>query len=327
MEDIDELMNDDQFENEELLDSQSPYEGSQSDGDLINSLLETKGIEDPSRIKFENDNGEIEEVDWNSLNDVEKLNILSSSSESDPETALNNQEIELLNAIRTSNLTPAEYLQYIGRQSIGNYIQQNSATQFKIDEYTDEELYVLDLLSKTEDITEQEALEALENSKANEALFRKQMDAVRSDYRKAEVENLRQIQAQQEYQAQVEFNRTAHQLQDEINNFTEFAGYEVNMDNDEKQDVYTFLVGHDNAGNSWLGKALKDKQSAVRMAWLTLYGEQMVQDITDYYKSYITQVRKNSYNKGVEDARNGYVNTVYRPKTMSKTSYDDLDNF
>jgi hypothetical protein len=39
--------------------------------------LKTRGIDDVSKIKFEDDNGNIEEKDWNSLTKEEKFNILN----------------------------------------------------------------------------------------------------------------------------------------------------------------------------------------------------------------------------------------------------------
>jgi len=86
-------------------------------------LLKDRGIEDKSKIKFENEDGQVEEVDWNNLNDQDKLNILRSSEEQ-PETGLDDSEINLINAIRTSGMTPQEYLNYIGNYAAQSYAQQ-----------------------------------------------------------------------------------------------------------------------------------------------------------------------------------------------------------
>jgi hypothetical protein len=39
----------------------------EEDEDIISYLLREKGIKDPSQIKFEGENGELETRDWNSL--------------------------------------------------------------------------------------------------------------------------------------------------------------------------------------------------------------------------------------------------------------------
>jgi hypothetical protein len=79
--------------------------------------LKTRGIDDPSRIKFEDDNGNIEERDWNTLSKEEQFNILntplsfSRENEDNYTEGLTEEEINLVNQIRQSNLSPSEYLQ------------------------------------------------------------------------------------------------------------------------------------------------------------------------------------------------------------------------
>ena len=91
-----------------------------SKSNLIDELLKDKGISDSSKIKFENDEGEIEEVDWNSLSSEEQLNILKSKDEPiyNNDYDLDESEIQLINAIRKGNMTPQEYINFIQRDSI-----------------------------------------------------------------------------------------------------------------------------------------------------------------------------------------------------------------
>ena len=49
--------------------------------DIITYLLNQKGIKDPSQIKFEGENGELETRDWNSLSLEEQYNILQTPSD------------------------------------------------------------------------------------------------------------------------------------------------------------------------------------------------------------------------------------------------------
>ena len=73
------------YSSDEVIDDTTPQEYEDGDEqpysaeDIINSLLESRGIEDSSKIKFENEDGEIEEVSWNDLDNESKLNILNSS--------------------------------------------------------------------------------------------------------------------------------------------------------------------------------------------------------------------------------------------------------
>jgi len=71
-------------------------------------------------------------------------------------------------------MSPSEYIDYIGNTSVNNYIQnsQNQSYQFIVDQYTDDELFKADFISRM-NASEEEAEEALEKAKSNEVLFNK----------------------------------------------------------------------------------------------------------------------------------------------------------
>ena len=320
---IDELeenvINNDDDVQEQIQDSEQPHIS--SDSEFISQLLRQRGIEDRSSIKFETEEGEIEEKNWDLLTDEERFNILQSSV--DTSADLDDEEIMLLNTIRSNNLTPSEYIRSVQNASIQQYVQNNDKPKYSVDEYSDEELYVMDLINRTEDLTEEEALEALERAKQNETLFQKQINATRNEYRKAEQDSIQYTQMQQQEAAKERFNQFANTVKDSIYNFKEFAGYDLNMEDDDMDELYNFITGFDNAGNSWFGKALNDPNTLVKMAWFALNGEKMIQDITDYYNKEITNVRKNSYNNGLKNNNNN--NFAYKPKKDNINSFDDLD--
>ncbi len=296
--------------------------------DFTTFLLKSRGIEDKTKIKFQNEDEEIEELDWDSLSNEDKLNVLNSSLEN-PETELDNSEIQLINNIRNSGLSPEEYVQYIQQQSINTYMQNAQQPQYAVDEYDDDELFIADFMSRMGDVTEEEAQEALERAKSNEALYTKQMGAIRNEYKAIEEDNLRQAQFEQEQEAQARYDEFAQSIEDEINNLTEYSGYDLNLEQDDMQELYDFITGQDAAGNNYFAKALADPKLLVQTAWLALNGQQMIEDITDYFQKEITQVRKESYKKGQEDAKNKMTNVVYKQsnRTNNKQTFDDLDDF
>lgn len=304
-----------------------PEEG---EDDFLTSLLKSRGIEDKSKIKFATEEGDVEEVDWDSLSNEDKLNILS-SSESTPENGLDESEIQLINAIRNSGMSPSEYLQFIGNGEVERYIQNSQEPQYEIDEYSDDELFLMDFMSRMGEVTEDEATEALERAKANEGLFKKQIEAIRNEYKQAEQENQMQEQLEQEQIAQQQYDQFSDQIVDEINNLTEIQGFELNMENDDMQELYDFITGYDAAGNNYLAKALSDPRILVKTAWLALNGDQMINDITSYFQKEIASVRKESYKKGVTDTQKKmekadkvvFKDTHTKP---SKEVFDDLDD-
>lgn len=304
-------------------------EGEGEEDDFLTSLLKSRGIEDKSKIKFATEEGDIEEVDWDSLSSEDKLNILS-SSESTPENGLDESEIQLINAIRNSGMNPAEYLQFIGNGEVERYIQNSQEPQYEIDAYSDDELFLMDFMSRMGEVTEDEATEALERAKANEGLFKKQIEAIRNEYKQAEQENQMQAQLEQEQIAQQQYDQFSDQIVDEINDLKEIQGFELNMENDDMQELYDFITGQDAAGNNYLAKALSDPRILVKTAWLALNGDQMINDITSYFQKEIANVRKESYKKGVTDTQKKMekTNNVVFKDTHTKPSkevFDDLD--
>lgn len=299
------------------------------DTDFIDSLLKEVGIEDKTKIKFEIEEGDIQELSWDSLSNSEKLNVLRSTNESDDE--LDDTEIQLINTIRESGMTPSEYLEYLLDSGIQNYLQntQNSGPQYQVDQFSDDELFIYDFMSRTGDVTDEEAQEALQRAKSNEQLYAKQIGAIRNEYRTIEEENLKQAQLEQEQEAQEQFNQFSEQITDEINNFNDFSGYDLNMEDDDKQMLYDFITDTDESGTNYFMKALSDPETLVQAAWFILNGKQMVEDITQYFQNEIKQVRKESYEKGLEQGRlnNQGSSMEYKPRGTQSHIYNDLDDF
>ena len=297
----------------------------QEDDDFVTSLLKSRGIEDKSKIKFEDEQGTIEELNWDNLSNDEKLNVLNSSNQ-DPETDLDDNEIQLINAIRGSGLTPAQYLETVQRQSINNYLQnsRNTQSQYQVDQYSDDELFIYDFISRMGDVTNEEAQEALEKAKSNETLFNKQMNAIRNEYKSIEEENKRQAEIEQEEMAKEQFNQFAGKIADQISNFNEFQGYDLNLDSDDKDTLYEFITGRDAAGYNHFYKALSDPKTLVETAWLILNGRQMVDDITSYFQNEIKKVRRENTQKQDKNS-----NVVFTDKKIdtAKEVYNDLDEF
>lgn len=296
--------------------------------DFIDSLLKSKGIEDKTKIKFENEEGSIDEVDWDTLSNEDKLNIIQSSDTVQKPSFLDS-EIELINAIRQSGMSPSEYLNYIGSDSVNRYIQNTQTPQYTVDQYNDDELFLADFMTRMQDVTEEEAQEALAQAKSNETLFQKQINAIRNEYKTIENENLQQSQIEQEQQQQLQYQEFTDNVVNEINNFTNISEYGIELADEDKQELYDFITGADAAGNNYFAKAMADPKTLVETAWFALNGKQMINDLTDYFKKEITQVRKESYEKGKQDAskkQNSQV--VYKKKEVTDTNmFDDLDDF
>jgi len=88
-----------------------------SNESALTRYLKTMGISDPERIKFENEKGDIEEVNWDSLSEDEKFNILSTEQDNS-ELDLDDAEIDLINRIRLSNMSVNDFVRSIHQQGV-----------------------------------------------------------------------------------------------------------------------------------------------------------------------------------------------------------------
>ena len=290
-----------QEEEEPVVQEPVIQEQYQNNDDLLSDFLKTRGIDDVSKIKFEDENGNVEERDWYSLTKQEKFNILNTPLEiTEPDNQdLSNEEIQLLNEIRKSNLTPQQYIQQIQGQEV---IQE---PQYKIDDLSDDELFLLDLESRVGELSEDTAAQALANAKQNEELFKKQVDGIRKEYKEREDYQLQQQEAEIEQQRQEAYNQFQDQVIGSINNFNAIGNLDLNFDDSDKEELAQFMLSRDEAGNNYLWQALQDPNTLVKAAWFILNGDEAINNISDYFINQIKQVSENQYKKGFEEGKNG----------------------
>lgn len=281
--------------------------------DIIISMLKQIGISDPSKIKFENDEGEIEEVSWDSLSAEEKMNILTPESP-DPNYGLEEPEINFINLLRDAGITPEEYINYQREQAIEEYRQVLEGNpQYEVERLTDEDLYALDLQSRVPDMTDEEVAIALEHEKANPELFEKKMQGIRAEYKALEDERRQNEELLEQQQKQEQFEAFQSDVLDAIESLDEVGGVKLNLDEDDMEEVANFILSLDSAGVSYLGKALDDPQTLARMAWFALKGDEAFATITDYYDKEIAKEKRSAYEAGYEDAKKGI-----QPKSTRK---------
>ena len=294
MNDFDEVIFDDEFEetdDDDIIQAkpdEKPDEQPSNEDDLTSEVLRLKGITDSSKIKFEDESGAIIERSWDTLSREEQLNILVGESEQETND-LTDDEIELLNAIRNSGMSVNDYLNQ-------TFISQPEPS-YKIDQLSDEDVYALDLLEKVgaDNITDQELEQAINNAKQNETLFKKTVEGLRKEYiRLQQDEEAQQANALAEQQ-QVEYNKFAASIQNEIRGLNSFAGQELELSNEDSEDLAAFMLDLDDKGISAFGYALQDPHLFTKAAFWLLNEEQIVEELT--------KQMQNSYKRGYEAAK------------------------
>ena len=302
--------------------------------DIITYLLNQKGIKDPSQIKFEGENGELETRDWNSLSLEEQYNILQTPSDTS-DTDLDDQEIQLINQLRLNGISPEEFIQMTKNEGAQEYAASLTPEQnYVVDDFNDEELYIYDMKARVPDMTEDELAASLEAAQANPQAFEKQIAGLREEYKRLEQEEIQQQQAINQEEQQQQFEEFQNNVYNAINGIEDIGG-SIELEDDDKDLLAEFILGRDNAGMSYLGKALNDPETLVKMSWFALRGEEALDDIQNYYAEQIKIARQTGYNEGL--AASGKEKTpkvaVRKPKTntkpisaFSKSSYDSIDD-
>lgn len=263
--------------------------------DFISSYLKEYGIDDPSKIKFENESGEIEEVDFNSLSDEDKLNIFKELSN----PGYTDYEKEVINYLRTNNVTLDKLIEYYQEQAIESYLKDNPEARhektYQIDDYSDDELYLADLKTKFPDFTDEELTSKLDSAKLNEELFEKEVAAIRAQYKQQEEEYI----AEQERLQEQSYQELEKNLQQSMNNFTEILldhedpkSDSIEIEDADRTDMMRYLLERDKDGKSQLVRDLEDPNALIEIAYYRTRERDNLTGLTRYWKQELANERK-----------------------------------
>lgn len=298
--------------------------------DIVKELLKLQGIEDPSSINFENEDGSIEKLNWSDLTLEEQLNILN-TKDSKPVENINpefgDDFLSLAQELRDNNMSVDDFVNYIKNQGAQEY-QTSLQPNYEVDNISDDELFKIDLKNRIPDITIEQLEGALEQAKTNEELYQKQVNGIRDEYKQFEDEQNAQNEAISAEEQQQRYNEFANTIAQSIDSLESINGIDVELEDEDKMELANFILGQDTAGVSNLGKALNDPETLVKVAWFALKGADAIDSITEYFKNEITKVRESSYQKGLEDADKKKSPRVAITKDKEQKKYvsiDDLD--
>lgn len=277
--------------------------------DLTRELLTRQGISDINKIKFEDESGAVVEKSWDSLSNNEKLMILS--HQEDPDTSLDDAEIELINQIRESGMTPDQYIQSL-------QVSEPPTPTYEVDNMSDDELFCLDLLDKVgaDNITDEELQQALENAKANENLYSKQVASLRVYYKGLEEKRQQELEYEKQAEAEQQFNAFANNIVESIRNFNSFEDTPVELSTDEMEDLANYILTRDASGYSEFGRLLNDPAQFTRAAFWMLKGPEILNEM----QKQIKEAYLRGYNETHKTAPANKVFTKPQTQTVSKNN-------
>ena len=252
---------------------------SESEFDLTRELLNLQGISDMNKIKFEDESGAVVEKSWDALSNNEKLMILS--HQEDPDTSLDASEIELINQIRESGLTPGQFIQRLQDEVVAS-----PAVRYEVDDMSDDELFCLDLLDKvgSDNITDEELQQALDSAKANSSLYDKQVASLRVYYK--DLEDKRRAQDELEIQEanEKQFEQFSNAIINAIQNFNIAEDTPVELSHDEMENLADFILTRDDNGYSKFGYLLNDPNYFTKAAFWVLKGPELLNEMQKQIK-------------------------------------------
>lgn len=289
------LLPDQPSDNDSAPKAEETVEQPEVEDDLITSYLKSKGIADPTKIQFENEEGGIDEVDFNTLPKEEQLTMLQELASSD----YTDYEKQVINYLRVNNTDLQGVITYFQNKAIEDYLAQNpdqaTKKEYKIDDYSDDELYIADLAAKYPHFTEDELNAKLETAKTNEELFKKEVDSLREFYKGEEDRQAEEAKAseQQQYEA------LQNTLLESIGKFNEIVldtedpkSDSLEIEDSDKQMMLDYLLTPDKDGQSQFDKDLSDPNALIELAWLRTHGRDTITGISQYWKKELADTRK-----------------------------------
>ena len=249
-------------------DNSNSVENEETD-DIISIFLKDRGIIDPSKIQFEGEDGNIEELDFNSLDREEQLNILKEIT--DP--GLSEHEIDVVNYLRKNKVSFNEVIDYFANQRLQEYLSAHPEPEpqrsYSVDDYSDDELYLADLKYKYPSFTDEELVSKLNIAKSDDSLFTKEVEVLRQSYKAEEDRAHEEALAaeQQEYEAlKTNLINAASGFGEIVLDYTDPQSDSLVIEDSDRNQILGYLLNQDKDGKSQFVKDIENPETLIELA-------------------------------------------------------------
>lgn len=275
--------------------------------ELVEGILKNLGIVD-NKITILDEEDKEQEVDFFSLTREEQLDILSPNiEEQKPEPfELQSTEQDLIKYLRDNDLTIEEYLNLYKDQILEE--SGGSETVYSVDAYTDEELFLADLKSRFDDLTEEDLEKELSKALEDKELFTKKMSKLRADYKQLEETYNADLERVADEQREEQYNQFVDTMVDVAIKTPDLYGIE--LEDEEKNNVLSFLLELDDNGTSEFYKSLNDPETLYKAAWFLTYGKDAFDAIKNAYETEIANLKKDSTKKVIVKRDNKKIDNI-----------------
>lgn len=263
--------------------------------DLISDLLKTRGINGTKLTMLDEEEKEVE-VDFFELPRKEQIEILNATEEppefvDDSLKGLADNEKEFLDYLREENISLDDYLNKYKEQVISEAGVEPEVS-YDIDAYTDEELFLLDLKSRYEDLTDDQLKNELDKALEDKEVFEKKIIKTREEYKGLEDRYKEDKAIQIEQQKEEDYGKFIDTMVDVAVKNPEFYGIE--LEDDEKNEILSYLLEMDDSGSSEFARAINDPKKLYEAAWFLKYGKEAFDAIRNAHESEIRGLKKDS---------------------------------
>lgn len=281
-------------EDDDVGDNEEPTNPDYSNNSLY-SFLQSRGIKDPSKVQFENEDGTTEEVDFNTLSAEEQLEILNQVT--DP--GLSQSEINAINYMRQNgNVTLEQVVDYFAEKRLSEYLNEHPEAVhqkvYAIDDYTDDDLFLIDLKNRYPEFTDEELNSKLEAAKANEDLFKKEAEMLRKTFKDWEDQAVADKEQQEKQQVEDLRNNLMNAAAgfNEVQlDYTDDKSDSLVIEEEDKQQMLSYILDQDAEGKSQLVHDLENPDTLIELAWLRTKGAQVLSGLTQYWKKLLADER------------------------------------
>jgi hypothetical protein len=302
-----------------------------NDNDLsaFESFLKSRGVRDGKTIVYENDEGETEEVDFNTLSKDEQLEILNSIS--DP--GLSDDEIYTINYLRQNNASLQDVITYFQQQAVDAYIKEhNVEPTYNVDDYSDDELYFADIKAKYPDMTDDEINDELQLAKTNEDVFKKKCEVIRNNYKAIEenrIKEEKELEAQQQKQYQDSFANVLNSFERITLDYKDPNSDYLILEEDDRNKIFDYVFKPTTSGMSAFVEDLSKPEVIAELAWYRLFGADTISDISGYWKNELKKARKTTTPKNktqvtVKNTKTETTPTNTNPQPSLSSAWDKL---
>lgn len=257
---------------------------------VMEELLKSKGIVD-GKITMLGEDEKEEQISFYDLSKEEQLEILTAQETVEPAPdpiEFAEGEKEFLEQLRKEDISLKEYLTKYKEEAISE-VDTNPSASYDIDAYDDEELFLLDLKSKY-DLTDEELTKELEKELADKDLFTKKITKTREEYKELEDTYKKNEAEKFEADQEQQYGEFVETMVDVAVKTPEFYGIE--LDDDEKNEVLSFLLEMDDEGTTGFSKTLNTPGKLYEAAWFLKYGKEAFEALTNAYETEIKNLKE-----------------------------------